>query len=172
MSFYFEDLVVGAVVELGSHVFAREEIVDFARRYDPQPFHLDDAAGSASLFGGLAASGWHTTAVWLRHMVDARNREADMMRLRGERPARYGPSPGFEQLKWVKPVFPGDAIRFTTCVAAKLDWRSRVDVGLVHFENNGYNQGGDLVFSLVSKMLVERRTPRAEQPAARSEQQP
>lgn len=172
MSHYFEDLVVGAVVELGSHVFARDEIVDFARRYDPQPFHLDDAAGEASLFGGLAASGWHTTAVWLRHMVDARNREADLMRLRGDRPARYGPSPGFEQLKWVKPVFPGDTIRFTTCVAAKLDWRSRFDVGLVHFLNNGYKQDGDLGFSLVSKMLVERRIPLAGSPAAKSEQHP
>lgn len=160
MSFYFEDLVIGAVVDLGSHVFSREEIVDFARRYDPQPFHLDEAAAAQSLFGGLSASGWHTTAIWVRHMVDSRNREAELMRFRGERPARYGPSPGFEQLRWLKPVLAGDMVRFTTEVIEKRDWASRPEVGLVHYQNYGYNRNGDPVFSILSKMLVERRNPR------------
>lgn len=159
MSFYFEDLVVGAVVELGSHLFTCEEIIDFARRYDPQPFHLDEAAGARSLFGALSASGWHTTAIWVRHMVDARNREGELMRFRGERPARYGPSPGFEQLRWLKPVLAGDTIRFTTQVAEKRDWASRPEVGLVQYQNYGYNQHGELVFSILSKMLVERHKP-------------
>lgn len=164
MSHYFEDLEIGAVVELGSHTFTRAEIVDFATRYDPQPFHLEEAAGARSLFGAMSASGWHTAAIWVRHMVDARNRDADIMRFRNERPARYGPSPGFEKLRWLKPVLVGDTVRFTTMVAEKLDWSSRLDVGLVHYHNEGYNQGGSLVFSIVSKMLVERRDPL--QPAA------
>jgi acyl dehydratase len=161
MSRYYEDLVIGDVVELGTHQFVREEIIDFAKRYDPQAFHVDEETAKGSLFGGLAASGWHTVSVWLRHMVDARNREADIMHFRGDRPARYGPSPGFEQLKWLRPVLAGDTIRYTTQVAEKRDWPSRPDVGLVHFENKGFNQSGELVFSLISKMLVERRTPLA-----------
>src|SRR5262245_29316487 len=110
MSAYFEDLAIGPVIALGSHTFTREEIIDFARKYDPQPFHLDDEAGARSLFGGLSASGWHTSAIWLRCMIDYRNRQADLMRFRGERPARYGPSPGFENIRWLKPVLVGDTL--------------------------------------------------------------
>src|SRR5690606_39852951 len=108
MSSYFEDLQVGSSVSLGSHTFSREEIVDFARKYDPQPFHLNEDAAQQSLFGALCASGWHTGAVWLRLVIDHRRREAELIRFRGERPARYGPSPGFEKLRWLKPVFVGD----------------------------------------------------------------
>ncbi|HXF52802.1 MAG TPA: MaoC family dehydratase [Hyphomicrobiaceae bacterium] len=161
MSNYFEDLEIGKTIELGSHTFTREEIIDFAKKYDPQPFHLDDAAAERSLFKRLSASGWHTAAVWLRLMVDARNRQADIIRFRGERPARYGPSPGFEELKWVKPVFVGDTIRFTTRVIEKRDSRSRPEVGLIVYQNEGFNQAGDLVFSLRSKIFVERRAPLA-----------
>jgi len=159
MSNYFEDLETGKTIELGSHTFTREEIIDFAKKYDPQPFHLGDAAAEQSLFKRLSASGWHTAAVWLRLMVDARNRQSDMIRFRGGRPARYGPSPGFEQLKWLKPVFAGDTIRFTARVVEKRDSRSRPDVGLIVYQNEGFNQAGDLVFSLRSKIFVERREP-------------
>lgn len=157
MSNYFEDLQIGSSVGLGSHMFSREEIVDFARKYDPQPFHLDEAAARQSLFGGLCASGWHTAAVWLRHLVDHRRREAELIRFRGEQPARYGPSPGFENLRWLKPVFVGDTLTFTTRVREKVDSRSRPELGLVLFDNEGINQNGELVFSVVSKVFVERR---------------
>lgn len=157
MGVYLEDLVVGAPVELGSHTFARPEIMEFARKYDPQPFHLDDEAARRSLFGSLSASGWHTAAIWLRLMVDNRNRESDFMRFRGERPARYGPSPGFEQLKWLKPVLAGDTLRFTSKVIEKRDVRSRPDVGLVVYQNEGINQNGEVVFQITSKIFVERR---------------
>ncbi len=159
MSTYFEDLQIGSSVDLGSHTFSREEIVDFARKYDPQPFHLDEDAARQSLFGALCASGWHTSAVWLRHLIDHRNREAELMRFRGERPARYGPSPGFEQLRWLKPVFVGDTLTFTTRVKEKVDSRSRPNTGLVFSDNEGVNQNGELVFSVVSKVFVERRQP-------------
>ena len=159
MSNYFDDLAVGTTTELGSHTFTREEIVDFARRFDPQPFHLDEAAAKESLFGALCASGWHTAAVWLRLALDHRKREADLLAFRGERPARYGPSPGFEQLRWLKPVFVGDTIRFTTRIKEKIDLRSRPEVGLVLSENEGFNQNGELVFSVIGKVFVERRTP-------------
>ncbi len=157
MSGYFEDLEVGTTIDLGSYTFTREAIIDFARKYDPQPFHLDEEAASKSLFGALCASGWHTSAVWLRHLIDYRNREADMIRFRGERPARYGPSPGFERLRWLKPVYVGDTLTFTTRVKEKVDSRSRPDVGLVLSDNEAVNQNNELVFSAVSKVFVERR---------------
>jgi len=159
MSNYFEDLASGTTVELGSHTFTREEIFDFARRYDPQPFHLDEMAAKESLFGALCASGWHTAAIWLRLVLDYRKREADLMAYRGERPARYGPSPGFEQLRWVKPVFVGDTIRFATRIKDKIESKSRPGVGLVVSENEGFNQHGEMVFSVIGKVFVERREP-------------
>jgi acyl dehydratase len=159
MSIYFEDLVVGAVSDLGSHRFTREEIVDFAQKYDPQRFHLSEEGGRDSLFGALCASGWHTSAIWLRLMVDHRLRQGDLMRFRGERPARYGPSPGFEKIRWLKPVFVGDTLQFKSTIQEKRDSKSRPDVGLLLSLNEGHNQNGDLAFSIVSKMFVERRTP-------------
>jgi acyl dehydratase len=159
MSNYFEELEIGTMAELGSHTFTREEIVDFARRFDPQPFHLDEAAAKESLFGGLCASGWHTAAVWLRLVLDYRKRQADLLTFRGERPARYGPSPGFDKLRWRKPVFVGDTLRFTTRIKDKIDSRSRPAVGLVLSENEGFNQHGEMAFSVIAKVFVERRTP-------------
>jgi acyl dehydratase len=157
MSHYYEDIVPEVTHELGCYTFSRESVVAFASEYDPQVFHLGEEAGRDSMYGAMTASGWQTTSVWLRMLIDERNREADMMRFRGERPARYGPSPGFEQLKWIKPVFVGDTVRFTTRIIEKRDSKSRPQVGLVMFQNEGYNQHGVLVFSLVSKMFVERR---------------
>ena len=159
MSIYFEDLITDVTRELGTHLFTREEMIDFATKFDPQPFHLDDAAGKESIYGGLIASGWHTTAVWLRHLVDDRNRERDHMLFRGDTPAKYGPSPGFEKLKWLKPIMAGDAIRFTTRIIEKRDSKSRPTVGLAIYQNEGWNQRGEQVFALTSKMFVERRTP-------------
>ena len=159
MSNYFEDLEIGAVASLGSHLFGREEIMSFARRYDPQQFHLDKDAAKGGLFGGLSASGWHTGSIWLRLMLDHRKREADLIAFRGERPARYGPSPGFEKLSWLKPVLVDDTITFTTRVIEKLDAGTRPEFGLVHWYNEGCNQRGEVAFSVVSKVFVERRYP-------------
>ncbi len=159
MSLYFEDLVVGTLAGLGSHTFTKAEIIDFAQKFDPQRFHLSEEGAKGSLFGALCASGWHTSAVWLRLVIDYRMRQGDFMRFRGERPARYGPSPGFEKIRWTKPVFVGDTIRFSSQVHEKRDTKSRPEVGLLLSLNEGHNQNGDLVFSVISKMFVERRTP-------------
>ena len=83
-------------------------------RYDPQPFHLDEAAAARSHFGALCASGWHTAAIWMRLMVDYRTRDGDAARARGEPVAALGPSPGFRELKWLKPVYVGDTITYAT----------------------------------------------------------
>ncbi len=159
MSVYFEDLIVGHKTELGSHTFTKAEIVDFATKFDPQRFHMSEEGGRDSLFGALCASGWHTSAIWLRLVVDYRKRVGDQKMFRGERPAKWGPSPGFEKIRWIKPVFVGDTIRFTTAIAEKRVSKSRRDVGLLYSLNEGFNQHGDLVFQVTSKMFVERRMP-------------
>ena len=159
MSVYFEDLVVGQKIDLGSHTFGRSEIIDFATKYDPQRFHLSEEGGRDSLFGALCASGWHTSAIWLRLVIDHRRRVADQMVFRAERAAKWGPSPGFEKIRWVKPVFVGDTIRFSSQPSEKRDSKSKPDVGLLYSLNEGHNQNGDLVFQVTSKMFVERRQP-------------
>jgi acyl dehydratase len=159
MGLYFEDVVADETHELGVYTFTHDAIVAFSKDFDPQAFHLSEEGGKASIYGAMIASGWHTTSVWLRMLIDERTREADMMRYRGERPAKYGPSPGFEKLEWIKPVYVGDTVRYTTRVIEKRDSKSRPSVGLLLFQNEGFNQRGERVFALVSKMFVERRTP-------------
>ena len=107
---FFEDIVAGERFEVGRHTFLADDIKAFARRFDPQPFHLDEAAAARSHFGALCASGWHTAATWMRLMVEHQRREDDAQRARGEPVAALGPSPGFRELKWLKPVYAGDTI--------------------------------------------------------------
>ena len=159
MSNYFEDVPLGATVELGQTTFDREMILAFAEKWDPQPFHLDEEAAKKSLFGGLCASGWHTAAMWLRHNIDHRNRINDQIRYRGGTLAKWGPSPGFEKIRWLKPVFVGDTIRYSQRVKEKIESKSRPTLGLVVADNEGHNQNGEMVFSVISKIFVERRVP-------------
>jgi len=156
---FFEDRQVGEIYSLGSHHFTREDVLAFARQFDPQPFHLDDAAAAQSLFGRLSASGWHTTSIWIRQFVRFRQQiERDMV-ARGFTPAQYGPSPGFQNVTWLLPVYPEDTIEYRGRVDAKLDWRSRADRGLIETENQGRNQNGDIVFTIRGRILAERRSP-------------
>jgi acyl dehydratase len=154
---FFDDIAIGERFDLGSHTFGADEIKAFARRFDPQPFHLDEAAGARSHFGAMCASGWHTAAVWMRLMIDHQGRQDDAMRARGQTPAQLGPSPGFKDLKWLKAVYVGDTISYATEVAATRTSSSRPDWGLVTFRNGGMNQKGEPVISFVSVAFVERR---------------
>ena len=154
---FFEDMRVGERTELGSHTFTAEEIKAFARRFDPQRFHVDEAAAAKTHFGALCASGWHTTAVYMRHFVASERREADMLRARGERPARDGPSPGIRDLRWHKPVFAGDTVSFAREVKELRETTSRPGWGLMVALNTGANQHGELVLSFVGAKFAERR---------------
>ncbi|CAM5222871.1 dehydratase [Bosea thiooxidans] len=151
---FFEELDAGSRHELGSFIFTAEEIVAFARSFDPQPFHMDEAAAAASSFGRLAASGWHTAAVWMATMVSHRRRQ---FAVASGRPARLGPSPGFKNLRWTKPVFAGDRITYFSEVTAKRESASRPQWGLYFHRNTGLNQKGEEVFSFEGCVFVERK---------------
>ena len=154
---YFEDFQVGDKIVIGRHTFTAAEIKSFAERFDPQPFHLDEAAAARSHFGALCASGWHMTVMWMRLRMDQMRREVEEQRARGEPVAQLGPSPGFRQLQWLKPVYAGDTITYASEVLESRALNSRPGWGLVRFLNSGANQAGEPVLSFIGSAFVERR---------------
>ena len=116
---YFDDIKVGDRIELGTHTFTAEAIKTFAAQYDPQAFHMDEEAAAKSHFGALCASGWHTVAAWMNLRVQYGKREDAERAARGEAIAKLGPSPGFRELKWLKPVYVGDTISYASEVVDK-----------------------------------------------------
>jgi acyl dehydratase len=154
---FFEDIKVGDVFEVGRHTFTAENIKAFATRFDPQVFHVDEAAAERSHFGALVASGWHTAVAWMRLMVDYRRRIAEAARARGEPAAGIGPALGFRELKWLKPVYAGDTIDYKSAVIEMRLSSSRPHVGLMSFRTTGVNQNGEPVISFVSTTFLERR---------------
>jgi len=154
---FFEDHIVGTRVEIGRHTFTADEIKAFARQFDPQPFHLDEAAAARSHFGGLIASGWHTAAVCLRLLVEERHRRQAELRGRGEAVAKTGPSPGLRNLQWPRPVYAGDTIAYAHEVVELRPLVDRGDVGLRVARNTGTKQHGSLVYSVLTSTFIERR---------------
>ena len=154
---FFEDIQVGERSELGQHTFTAADIKVFAARFDPQAFHLDEAAAARSHFGALCASGWHTAVVWMRLMIDHQHREDEARRARREPVAELGPSPGFRDLKWLKPVYVGDTINYAMEVIETRPSNSRPEWGLITLRNTGVNQNGEPVISFNSVAFVQRR---------------
>ena len=154
---FFEDIRIGHKSEIGHHTFTAEEIKRFAARYDPQPFHLDEAAAARSHFGALCASGWHTAAVCMRMLVERKDRVVAELKARGEPVATWGPSPGFRELKWLKPVYAGDTITYSSEPVEKRESKSRPGWGLMFSRNTGTNQHGELVYSFIGSAFIERR---------------
>jgi acyl dehydratase len=141
---YFEDLAVGQIFRSGSKRTELAEITGFAAEYDPQPFHLDDAAARATVFGGLAASGWHTAAMTMRLIVDSEFRPA-------------GGILGFGgELTWLKPVRPGDTLQVESEILELRPSRSRPDQGLVKVRVTTLNQHGETVQTFTPTLLVNR----------------
>jgi acyl dehydratase len=153
---FLEQIAAGDRYSLGSHTFMAEEIKAFARKFDPQVFHIDEEAAKNSHFGALCASGWHTVSVWMRLMVEFRKRDAQARKARGERAATIGPSPGFRELKWLKPVYVGDTIAYETEVVATRPSASKPDFGIVTLFNSGANQHNERVMSFTSTVFVPR----------------
>ena len=154
---YFEDIQVGEIFAIGRHTFTADEIKAFAARFDPQPFHMDEAAAQESHFGALCASGWHTAVTWMRLMVAYRRRTAEEAHARGEPVARVGPALGFRELKWLKPVYVGDTVDYQSEVVAARPSESRPGFGLMSVRASGVNQNGEPVLSFISTAFVERR---------------
>jgi acyl dehydratase len=143
---YFEDFQVGETFDLGSRGVAEEEIISFARRFDPQPFHTDALRARDSIFGGLVASGWHTSAIFMRLFFDGLLSESASMG-----------SPGIDALRWLKPVRPGDVLRATFKVIERTPSRSRPELGIIRSKCEMYNQADELVMSLEGVHFIGRR---------------
>ncbi len=154
---FFEDLEVGARRDVGSFTFTAEQIKHFAAQFDPQAFHLDEEAGRKSLFGGLAASGWHVGSVCMKLMVADGQRMIREAAARGEKIAVWGPSPGFRELRWIKPVLAGDTISFTSVIESKRTSEKRPEWGILQARNFGTNQRGEPVYSMLATAFVPRR---------------
>ncbi len=162
---YFEDLVIGTSAEIGTHTFTAADIKAFAAKYDPQPFHIDDEAAKRSIMGALCASGWHTAALYTGFNIRARQKKEAAITAQGTEMAIWGPSPGFKDLKWPKPVFVGDTVWFSQTLVAKVDLKSRPERGLSVTRGEGHNQAGELVFQVTGQILVPRRDPFTAPPA-------
>lgn len=144
--YYWEDFPVGKIREFGAYTVTAEEIMDFARKFDPQPFHLSEEAGKASLFGGLCASGWHTCAMTMRMMCDEFLLET----------ASLG-SPGLENIRWLKPVRPGDTLRVRSVVLEARPMESKPHVGLVKVRWETLNQNNEEVAQMEGYGMYRRR---------------
>ena len=144
---YFEDIAIGAETDFGSYEVTREEVIDFARKYDPQPFHLSDEEAAKTHFGRLAASGWHTCAMTMaviaRKVVD-------------DEQAGLG-SPGVDELRWLKPVYPGDTLRVRGKIIEKTPSRSKPEIGSFRTETIVTNHDEVPVMRFTSIVLIRRR---------------
>jgi acyl dehydratase len=144
---YFEDLEIGAETYFGSYEVTRDEVLEFARKYDPQPFHLSDEEAAKTHFGRIAASGWHTCAMTMaviaRHVVD-------------EEQAGLG-SPGIDELRWRRPVYPGDTLHVRSKIVGKTPSRSKPEMGSFRSDTVVTNQDDQPVLTFTSIVLIRRR---------------
>ena len=146
--YMFEDFTIGTTFIGGPKQVTATEIVEFASEFDPQPMHLSEEGGKASILGGLAASGWHTSAMMMRLMFDTFLKDS----------AAEG-SPGLEYLDWRRPVLAGDQLMLKTTVIAAKALRSRPDVGMVTFQHELSNQKGEIVLQTENPAMVRMRHP-------------
>jgi acyl dehydratase len=144
---YFEDVQVGSRQSFGRYEVTRDEVIAFATRYDPQPFHIDDHAAAQTHFGRLAASGWHSCAMTMAMIVD---------NLKAHDQAGLG-SPGVDELRWLKPVFPGDTLRCETQIVEATPSRSKPEIGSYRSAVTTFNQHDEPVLRFTSIVLIRRR---------------
>lgn len=148
---YFEDLEIGSSQSYGRYEVTMEEVLEFAGKYDPQAFHLDQDAAAKTHFGRISASGWHTCAMTMRMMVE---------NMKEHQQAGLG-SPGVDQLRWKKPVYPGDVLRVETTLLEKRRSKSRPEMGIFKSRGQTINQDGEVVLEMVSNGLIQVRDPGA-----------
>lgn len=144
--YYFEDFTAGKVYEFGSRTVTKEEIVEFARQFDPQPFHLDEEAAHNTIYGGLIASGWHTCSICMRLAVDGLLKDCDTLG-----------SGGLDELRWIKPLRPGDTVAARLRVLESIPSKSKPDLGKVAVTFELINQRSELIMDFSEKILFRRR---------------
>ena len=149
---YFEDFSVGQVAEYGDKLVTVEEIKEFATDFDPQPMHLDEEAAKKTLVGGLCASGWHTCCMMMRIVVDGYLINSSSMG-----------APGVEEIRWFKPVRPGERLRVRTTILETREPKSRPDFGFVRTRFDVLETSGECVMTSTTSLMFGRRTPRAAQ---------
>jgi acyl dehydratase len=158
IKYYWEDLAPGLVRDMGTVTVSAQEIKEFAEKFDPQPFHIDEAAGRRSIYGNLCASGWHTCALAMRLTVQNFLNESSSMG-----------SPGLETLRWLKPVYPGDTLRLQHKITESWPMRKRSDIGMVRATWEMFNQHGEKVLQMEGYGMFGRRTPATAEEIARME---
>jgi acyl dehydratase len=146
---YFEDIIVGSKSSFGQYHVTMEEVLEFAGKYDPQAFHLDNEAAAETHFGRISASGWHTCAMTMRMLVD---------NMKVNKQAGLG-SPGVDEIRWLKPVYPGDTLRVEGEILSKRQSLSKPAMGSFQGRNTVYNQDGVAVMTMVSTGLIRVRNP-------------
>ena len=144
---YFEDLQVGLKRSFGRYEVTLDEVLEFARKYDPQPFHLSDEAAAETHFGRLAASGWHTCAMTMSMNVEAMK----------DNPSAGLGAAGVDELRWLKPVYPGDTLRCETEVVEVRPSNSRPDIGSIRSQTTTFNQHDEPVMRFTAIVLMRRR---------------
>jgi acyl dehydratase len=145
---------LGETIELGSYKFEAEAIKTFARKYDPQPFHVDEEAARKSVFGKLCASGWHTASAWMKCNVESGTADGGSWDGPASRPI-FGPSPGFRNLKWLKPVYAGETVRYTRMATEHRALASRPGWRVLSLRCEGFDSTGDKVLEFDSAVLVQ-----------------
>ena len=148
--YYWEDFVPGETIEIGRKSVTRDEMLAFSREFDPQPFHVDEVAAQSSIYGGLIASGWHTCAILMRTMCDAYLLESASMG-----------SPGLDNIRWFKPVRPGDTLRMMRTIVESRPSASRPEMGLVRVLWEVFNQNEEKAMSVDGIQMFRRRAPGA-----------
>lgn len=143
---YFEDFKAGDVIDVGSLTVTKDEIIEFAKQYDPQPMHIDPNAASSTIYGGLIASGWHTVSLFMRLLVE--NVVGKTVSLG---------SPGVEELRWPRPVRPGDTLNGRMEIVETRASNSRPNMGIVRWRGEVRNQRGELVLTLLGTNFFGRR---------------
>lgn len=138
----------GERIEIGAYEFTAERIIEFAGKFDPQYFHLDAERAKTSVLGGLCASGWHVSAAMMKCNMEAITRQAREVTARGETPPKFGPSPGFKSMKWLKPVHAGDTVTYFMRVTGDRPTPARPSRNIVEMSYEGVNQKGELVYTV------------------------
>ena len=149
-----QKLAIGETIVLGSHTFGADEIKAFAAKFDPQPFHLDEEAAKASVFGRLCASGWHTISTWMKYNAAMMPAIVERSKAFGE-PVEFGPAAGLRDLKWLKPVHAGDTITFTRKALSHRPLASRPGWRMVALESEALDQDGAVVMRFATMLLMK-----------------